>query len=292
MTRLIHEITFALKVARPGFWLTSIWFYLLPIAQRPVLGSYPFWLGLLYVTFPLGYLLYGANDGADVDTDRLNPRKDTFLFGARGNPLQLAKLPLRIGTVQLPFLLLFVSVAGLKMVPWFLLLCIATLLYNWPGPGAKGIPFLDLLNQAGYLLVFVLSCWLNREPQPPWYLFLFGALFAMHSHLFGQIMDYAPDRAAGRQSTAVFIGVVPAKLLLVLLLGSESSLLLKYADTPYLGLLLLGGALWFLADAFLLWKRDPYSPAQMRIFMYAWNAAALLSLPLVWTTGLDGFARN
>jgi 4-hydroxybenzoate polyprenyltransferase len=31
--------------------------------------------------------------------------------------------------------------------------------------------------------------------------FVFGALFAMHSHLFGQIMDVAPDRLAGRRTT-------------------------------------------------------------------------------------------
>jgi len=52
--RLADEIAFVVKAARPGFWLTSIWFYLVPVGGRNVLDRAEFWLGLLYVTFPLG----------------------------------------------------------------------------------------------------------------------------------------------------------------------------------------------------------------------------------------------
>ena len=71
-----------IKTARPGFWSTSVWFYLLPLGGQQVFGDWRFWLGLVYVTLPFGLLIYGCNDLVDGDTDRLNPRKDTFLFGA------------------------------------------------------------------------------------------------------------------------------------------------------------------------------------------------------------------
>ena len=48
---------FVLKVSRPGFWLTSIWFYMLPLGGRDVFGSPLFWTGALYVTLPLGALM-------------------------------------------------------------------------------------------------------------------------------------------------------------------------------------------------------------------------------------------
>src|SRR5947208_14044999 len=42
-----EEIVFLVKAARPGFWLTSIWFYLVPVGGRQVLDQAEFWLGLL-----------------------------------------------------------------------------------------------------------------------------------------------------------------------------------------------------------------------------------------------------
>jgi len=50
---------------------------------------------------------------------------------------------------------------------------------------------------------------------------LFSGMFAMHAHLFGEIMDIEPDRASGRRTTATVIGRVPAKLLIAALLGTR-----------------------------------------------------------------------
>jgi len=65
-----------------------------------------------------------------------------------------------------------------------------------------------------YLLLFVLASWLNHVSQVPWFTFLFGAMFAMHSHLFGELMDLEPDRRAGRRTLAGVLGARPAKWLL------------------------------------------------------------------------------
>src|SRR5260370_9900521 len=97
------DLTFILQSSRPGLWLTTIWFYLLPLGQRHVFSSGVFWLGLAYCCLPLGLLLYGWNDYVDFETDQLNPRKGSFLFGARGSMDQLRKLPAIIVLVQAPF---------------------------------------------------------------------------------------------------------------------------------------------------------------------------------------------
>lgn len=282
MKGLAAEIRFLLKVARPGFWLTSVWFYLLPLGGHEVLRTAGFWLGLLYVTFPLGMIIYGWNDVVDFETDLLNPRKDTFLFGARPTTQQSTGLPWRIALVQAPFVVVFTWMIGPRAVLWFAVLVLATALYNWPRIGCKGRPGLDLLNQSAYLLVFVLSSWLNGLPQAPWFTFVFGAMFAMHSHLFGEIMDYEPDRAVGRRTTAVTIGKVPAKSLMVLLLGLEAALVWRCTGDVGLTAFLAGGALFFAADVAFLWRERAYAPWQMRLFFLGWNATALLSIPWVW----------
>lgn len=277
---------FLFEAARPGFWSTSIWFYMLPLGQRWVFDSLPFWIGVLYVTLPLGLVIYGVNDLADRETDRLNPRKGNLLFGARGTPEQLAALPRQIGIIQVPFLAVFAGIMGsFHTFIWFAAVCAFTAAYNFPRLGTKNWPFLDLLSQSGYLLVFILSSELNREPHLPRYVYLFGALFAMHSHLFGQIMDVVPDRLAGRRTTAVLIGIIPAKMLIVALLAFESWLIFSYARDSLIAAFLAAAAIWFVLDLTVIWKDRGYSPCQMRLFLLGWNATAILSLPVVWRWG-------
>ena len=256
---------------------------MLPLGQRDVFHSVAFWLGALYVTFPMGLLLYGWNDIVDYETDRLNPRKGTFLFGARGTPEQLHRLPLRIALAQVPFVVACSALAGAKLLLCFGGMAAAAALYNWPRYGVKARPPLEILNQTGYLLVFLLSSWMNRVPQLPWAAMLFGALFAMHSLLFGQVMDLEPDRMAGRRTTATVIGRVPTKLLMAALILCEAGLVVWFFGAKALAGFLLASAGWFIIDATLLWRSRPYSNREMRFFMLAWNAIALISMPWMWS---------
>jgi 4-hydroxybenzoate polyprenyltransferase len=158
-------------------------------------------------------------------------------------------------------------------------------MYNAPRFGWKGRPPFDVLIQASYLLVFVLSSWLNHAPQLPWQTFLFGALFAMHSHIFGEVMDFEPDRLCGRRTTATFIGRQPAKVLIAVFLCVESALVFVFFRDVVIAGFLAVGVLWFFLDAAVIWKNRAYSSATMRFFMWAWNAAALLGMIWNWTQG-------
>jgi 4-hydroxybenzoate polyprenyltransferase len=275
-------LVFLLQVSRPGLWSTTVLFYLMPLGHGDFLHSAKLWLGLFFVLFPLGFLLYGVNDIVDSETDALNPRKGTFMFGSRGAREQLAALKWQIAVVQIPFVAAFYLLVGPRILVWYAALLVAVALYNAPGIAWKGRPPLDVLIQASYLLVFVLSSWLNNVAQVPWQTFLFGAMFAMHSHIFGEVMDIEPDRLSRRKTTATVIGRVRAKFLIAALLCVESVLVgIYFRDWIITGFLIFG-AVWFLIDAALLWKNRAYTPRQMRLFLWGWNAAALLGMLWNW----------
>jgi 4-hydroxybenzoate polyprenyltransferase len=286
------ELVFLLQVSRPGLWSTTALFYLMPLGRTDFLHSSTLWLGLSYVLFPLGFLLYGVNDIVDAEADRSNPRKGTFLFGSLGAAEQLAALRWKIAAVQIPFLIIFFYLAGARILVWFAVLLIAVGLYNAPRFAWKSHPPLDVLIQTSYLLVFVLSSWLNGVHQLPWQTFLFGAMFAMHSHIFGEVMDLEPDRRSGRRTTATLLGAVRSKLLIAAILCVETVLVyFSFRDLVITGFLGLGAA-WFLSDALLIWKNRPYRPSEMRLFMWGWNAAAFLGMFWNWSTGSLLHARH
>jgi 4-hydroxybenzoate polyprenyltransferase len=278
------ELVFLTQVSRPGLWSTTALFYLMPLGHGHFVRSWIFWLGLFYVLIPLGLVLYGVNDIVDAEADVHNPRKGTFLFGSLGGKEQLVALRWEIAVAQLPFLALFFVLIGPRVLLWSAALASAVALYNFPRVGWKGRPPFDVLIQASYLLVFVLSSWLNHVPQLPWPTFVFGALFAMHSHVFGEVMDIVPDRRSGRRTTATQIGAVRAKLLIAVFLCVEAVMVYWFFHDAIISGFLAAGVLWFVVDSSVLWKERSYTPAQMRAFMWAWNGAAVLGMYWNWCT--------
>jgi lycopene elongase/hydratase (flavuxanthin-forming) len=273
-----NDFRFLVQVSRPGLWTTTALFYLMPLGHGDFFPSVRFWVGLLYILFPLSFLLYGVNDIVDAEADRKNPRKGTYLFGSMGAAEQLASLRWKIAAVQAPFLAAFYVWIGPRILWWFAVLLAAVALYNAPRIGWKGRPPFDVLIQASYLLVFLLSSWVNGVGQLPWPAFAFGALFAMHSHVFGEVMDIEPDRASGRRTTAAVLGAVRSKWLIAMILCVEVGMVWWYFRDAVIAGFLVAGALWFVADASWLWKKRAYSPRMMQMFMWAWNGAALLGI--------------
>ena len=275
---------FILQSARPGFWLTAIWFYLLPVAQQPVWNSAAFWLGVFFVSFPFGLLIYGWNDIVDRENDRRNARKGSFLFGARGTDAQLRRLPWIIALVHLPFVVLFTVWLGPRMLGWYAALIGATALYNLPRYGFKNFPVVDVLNQCAYGLVFYLSSAINHVPPLPWPTVIFGVMFAMHSHLLGEVMDLEPDRLAGRRTTALFIGAVPTKLVIAAFLAIEAWLVNHAFGDRVVTTFLASGVGWFVCDA-VFFRARPYPEWLARLFLLGWNFVALASAWYVWSSG-------
>ena len=283
-SRVLDRCIFFLKVSRPGLWFQTLWLYLLPVAGQPRLGSWAFWLGAVYVLFPLNFLVYGWNDCVDREVDRANPRKDSFLFGARGTPAQLASLPLIMALTNLPFFVALSCSAGWKMAAVLAAILLVLALYNLPRRGLRGRPPLELLNQLGYLLILPLSILLNGTPRLPSSSVLYLVLFCTHAHLMGEIMDVPPDRAAGRRTTATILGPLPVKVIVMALLLVESALMGFVFRDAVLGVFLLLGAGWMVLDM-IVFRTRPYTPAEFLLFGAALNVVGFASIAWIWFTG-------
>lgn len=279
-------LTTLIKVARPGFWPTHLWFFLLPFGQREMFGSWTFFAGCFYVTFPLGLLIYGWNDKFDAETDRQNDRKDSWLFGACVDDTGLARLPFWIAASQVPFALLFAWVAGPILLLWFVAMVLVNALYNQPPFGFKNRPILDVLNQLGYLLVFVLASWLCGVAQLNSPAMLFSGLFAMQCHVFGQLMDIEQDTAAGRRTTASLVGVRGGKVLIAAFMFAEAAVAFVWFTHIAVAGFMVAGALFFLGDAALGFKGKPYPTLFSKLFFVGWNVVVIVTAYLVWRTGI------
>ncbi|HEY8901524.1 MAG TPA: UbiA family prenyltransferase [Chthoniobacterales bacterium] len=281
---MIERGLFLLKASRPGLWFQTLWLYTLPLATSHRVGDAAFWLGFAFVLLPLNLLVYGWNDLVDRETDAINPRKDSYLFGARGTPAQLATLPLAIAAINAPFFLVFVILRGGIMAAILAGMVLTVALYNLPRHGLRGRPPLELLNQFGYLLILPFAIVLNDVPPLPWQSVAYLALFCTHAHLMGEIMDVTPDREAGRRTTATVLGIIPVKLICLVLVLAEAFLLWIVFRDHVLGTFLLLGAGWLVFDLFAFRDRS-YSQSQFLLFGAGLNLSGFASMAWVWATG-------
>ncbi len=282
--RFLRAPLFYLEVSRPGLWFQTLWLYFLPLAHREVPLGAAFWLGAIYVLFPLNFLVYGWNDIVDAPIDAINPRKGNFLFGARATPAQLRALPRCLALIQVPFWALLIFCGGAPMALLLGAMILVLALYNAPKGGWRGRPPLELGNQLGYLLLIPLSMQLNHVPNLPLASWFYLILFCTHAHLMGEIMDVGPDRLAGRRTTATVIGALPTKIVVMTLVGVEGALLVWGFRDIVLGGFLLAGVGWLLFDVFY-WGNRAYTRREFLLFGLGLNAGGFASMAWVWWTG-------
>lgn len=249
-----------------------------------IASSPSFWFGLIYVTFPLNFLVYGWNDLVDQETDAVNPRKDTFWFGARGSEAELKRLPKVIVVVQLIFMVPLVYLEGMPMLILFAGLVLINWLYNLKKNGLRSRPPLELLCQIGYLLVAPFSILVNDTANLPILTFVYLFLFAVQSHLIGEVMDIEPDRKSGRKTTATILGMKKTKLLIIGIVCTEVFILFYFYQEYIFGGILAIGLLWLLIDLFIIYKTKTYSLSQMKLFGLMSNVVAIFSMSYVWYT--------
>ncbi len=279
-------LLFWIKASRPGLWFPALWLYFLPLSGMDIRYSTDFWLGFIFATFPLNFIIYAWNDYVDHETDKLNPRKDSFLFGAKGTREQLNTLPPILFGFQLLCYGFFIWYIGVHSIWLFTVLFLVLLAYNFPGRGFRNTPPLELFAQFGYLLIVPFSVMLNDTPQVPWLTYLYLVLFAVQSQLIGEVMDIEPDRKANRHTTATRLGMRNTKLLIIGIVALEVILLMTvYEDYIFGGMLALG-LIWLLLDLFVIYKDNTYTLNQMKIFGVGSNLIALASMVYVWWSGV------
>lgn len=280
-----NTLSFHLKTSRPGLWFPTVWLYVIPTAGMAVWADPVFWVGLLYFTFPFNYFIYSWNDWADMEIDALNPRKNTYLFGAVAVEGLKNQVIWVNAAVQLPFWLFFTWHTGYYIIWWLATLFFLNYVYNAKRVKISGKPPWELFVSLGYLLALVMSVKLNKVVAVPPFTYLYLILFAIQSHLIGEIMDIAPDRAGQRRTSATVLGYKYAKLLLALIVGVEAYLLLQQFNELLLGGFLVLYALYMTLDAFFIYKSNPYPLHLIKLFGICANIAALVTMVWLWFTG-------
>lgn len=247
--------------------------------------SWLFWLGLFFVTFPLNYLVYGLNDYNDEKADAVNERKGNFLFGAKASREHLDGLLKKITIVIFPFTVIFTYLSGLKMFLLLVFMVAVNILYNFRPFRIKERPPFEILIQIGYVTTAFFATELNGLETLPWQTLVYLSLFAFQAHIAGEIMDIEPDLASGKKTTATLLRRKNSKLVMFLLLVLESFLVWFWFQDIVLASFLGVFAIWLVLDVFIFFKDKPYSLTQMKLFGYAINLSALLSMAWVLYSG-------
>ena len=157
--------------------------------------------------------------------------------------------------------------------------------YNLPKHGLRSRPPFELLCQVGYIMTALFSVFINETAPLPWQTYLYLLLFAWQSHLIGEVMDIAPDKKAGRQTTATILGVQKTKLLIIGIVIVEVSMLFWVFKDFIFGGMLCIGLIWLLLDLFFIYKTKTYSLTQMKLFGAMSNVVAIASMVYVWYSG-------
>lgn len=258
---------------------------MLPLCGMNPWTSEAFWIGLIFCTLPLNLLVYGWNDVADYEIDKFNPRKGNYLFGALSSAKQIEKLPYYIIAVFLFSFLLVIIYSPSSILIWLFFMLIINWLYNKRKNGLRTRPPLELMSQVGYLLIVPFSMDINGIDfiQPAMWLYLF--LFAMQSHLMGEVMDIDSDRSSGRKTTATVLGMFRTKLLIMLLVLFEILIMFFAFGEIVFGGFLIFVLIWLMLDAFLIFKSNRYSIVQMKVFSVASNLIAIATMVYVYFNG-------
>ena len=114
----------------------------------------------------------------------------------------------------------------------------------------------------------------------PWQTILYLSLFAFQAHIAGEIMDIEPDLESGKKTTATLIGRKKTKLLMLFLLLIETYILFFWFKDFVLSTFLGTFSIWLIFDIFLFFKEKPYDLSQMKLFGYAMNISAIMSM--IW----------
>jgi len=205
--RLTELIYWCVAVSRPGCYMFTVWYYLLPTAERyDLLETTHFWVALFYVTWPLNVLVYVMNDYMDVETDALNPRKGTFWFGVKTSRKNLRPVYIVALLTQIPFFIYFFSLRGFPIVLWFIGAAAFNICYNiWPK--VSDIPPFDLVLPLGYMMAIPLAMIVNECPALPPLSLFHGMLLTVRVQVWTEILDIKCDSKVKRVTSMVNIGI-------------------------------------------------------------------------------------
>jgi 4-hydroxybenzoate polyprenyltransferase len=219
-----------IKVSRIGLIASHLWVFLLPAALAGEVPGIDFWIGAVYVTVPLGMLIYGWNDFRDADVDAISRRKKGSVmakfFGHRLGPAKRALLPAYIVALHLPFLVLAVIFGRPWVFGWLAVMAFANWLYNGPGARLSRVPVAAELTATWIYLNILWLGALSSGIWPHWSVWVFAGAAVLVFQIAGAIVDIEPDRVVRKITFAVAVGRRWAASTLAAVVASKGILLL------------------------------------------------------------------
>ena len=196
-----------LSISRPRFWLyegaTFALIGVLASATGTAFYTKPTILDLeFYFLIPANILIYGVNDMCDYETDKLNPKKQSY--ETLVTPVMHPALWRWIAFTTIPFLFLTIRKPALISFGVFIFCAV---FYSLPPIRAKARPFLDALFSAGhYVATGVFGYYIGGGDGIPYVGILAGMLWATAMHAYSAVPDIDADTKAGIPTIATFLG--------------------------------------------------------------------------------------
>ena len=204
--KLKSELLYLLKLSRPRFWLylggPAILGLILGAENISQLYTFENLILFLYFLIPANILLYGINDYFDRDIDKDNPKKEDKEEKYRDNTFTDAVIGFSTA-LSIPVTLMLLPREAFPAMIAFLGLSGA---YSAPPLRFKKRPFLDSLSNGLYILPLVVTYTTLTQSFPPLEIIIAGWLWTMAMHTYSAIPDIFPDRKAGIETTATFLG--------------------------------------------------------------------------------------
>lgn len=195
------------NISRPHFWLYEAGTFFLGVlaaAQYIEVSVVPMLIWGVYFLIPANVLIYGVNDVFDYETDRQNPKKQTYESVLPKDTHGFVLFAVAI--LQLPFLFLLPAVPTAAGIALGVFLFCATF-YSAKPIRAKAVPFLDSLFSAGHYVATGVFGFLLFAPLSllNWYIVLAAMAWAVAMHVYSAIPDITADRSVGLATTATVL---------------------------------------------------------------------------------------
>jgi 4-hydroxybenzoate polyprenyltransferase len=156
----------------------------------------------LFFTIPANVFLYGVNDIFDRDIDEHNPKKDEGREVSYRGDRTVDAIVVGSGLLAAAFLPFLPVLGVVALVAWAAL----SVEYSAPPLRFKTTPFLDSISNGLYILPGVVAYAAIEGVAPPVSAVAGAWLWTMGMHTFSAIPDIEPDREAGIQTTATYLG--------------------------------------------------------------------------------------
>ena len=197
---------YLLRLSRPRFWLYQGGPVVVAVtyaADNPAELFSPLSIALfLYFTLPANVFLYGVNDIFDADIDEHNPKKDEGREVSYQGDRIVAGVIVGSGLLAAAFLPFLPVLGVVALLAWAAL----SVEYSAPPLRFKTTPFLDSISNGLYILPGVVAYAAIEGVAPPATAVAGAWLWTMGMHTFSAIPDIEPDREAGIETTATYLG--------------------------------------------------------------------------------------